>query len=67
MTEYRRLLEVAGFIAIGLEVTRRYTVADLQAESDGAGLLTALPAEAVLALDGRVTSCAITARRPAEG
>jgi hypothetical protein len=67
MTEYQRLLETAGFSEIGLEISRRYTVADLQAESDGAELLTSLPAEAVQALDGRITSCAITARRPAEG
>jgi ubiquinone/menaquinone biosynthesis C-methylase UbiE len=65
MTEYRRLLEAAGFGEVSLEVTRRYTVADLQAESEGAELLAAFPAEAVQALDGRVTSCAITARRPA--
>jgi SAM-dependent methyltransferase len=65
MTEYHRLLEAAGFSEIGLEVIRRYTVVDLQAESDGAELLTALPAEAVQALDGKITSCAITARRPA--
>jgi SAM-dependent methyltransferase len=65
MTEYRRLLETAGFNEIGLDVTRRYTVADLLAESEGAELLTSLPAEAAQALDGTITSCAITARRPA--
>jgi ubiquinone/menaquinone biosynthesis C-methylase UbiE len=65
MMEYRRLLETAGFSEVSLEITRRYTVADLRAESEGAELLATFPAEAVQALDGRVTSCAITARRPA--
>ncbi len=30
MAEYRRLLEAAGFSDVGLEVTQRYTVADLR-------------------------------------
>lgn len=63
--EYRRLLEAAGFTQVDLEVTRRYTVADLQSYADAAEQLTALPAAAVEALDGRITSCAITAVRPA--
>jgi arsenite methyltransferase len=61
--DYRALLEAAGFEAIKLEVTRRYTLADLRAE--GSEMLQGLPDEAVQALEGRVTSCAITARRPA--
>jgi len=65
MTEYRRLLEEAGFTDVGLDVTQRYTVADLQSYSEAAALLSSLPAEASAALDGKVTSCAITARRPA--
>jgi ubiquinone/menaquinone biosynthesis C-methylase UbiE len=65
MREYRTLLEAAGFERVGLEVTQRYTVADLQSYSEGAELLASFPAEAVAALDGRVTSCAITAWRPA--
>lgn len=63
MADYRRLLEAAGFEQIGLEVTRRYTLAELRAE--GSELLNGLPAEAAQALEGRVTSCAISARRPA--
>lgn len=63
MADYRRLLETAGFAQIGLEVTRRYTLAELRAE--GSELLNGLPAEAAQALEGRVTSCAISARRPA--
>ncbi len=65
MAEYRRLLEEAGFSEVGLEVTQRYTAADLQSYSESEALLATFPAEAVAALDGRVTSCAITARRPA--
>lgn len=62
-TTYRNLLEAAGFTAIELEVTRRYTIADLRLE--GAEQVAALSAEAAAALEGRVTSCAISARRPA--
>lgn len=61
--DYRTLLETAGFSEIKLEVTRRYTIADLRAE--GSEMLKGLPEDAVQALEGRVTSCAITARRPA--
>lgn len=63
MGEYRRLLEAAGFERVGLEVTRRYSVAELRAE--GSSLLAGLPDAVVQALDGKVTSCAIGARRPA--
>jgi SAM-dependent methyltransferase len=63
MGDYRRLLEAAGFERVGLEVTRRYNVAELRAE--GAEILAGLPADAVQTLDGKVTSCAITAWRPA--
>lgn len=65
MAEYRGLLEEAGFTDIGLEVTRRYTVADLQAEGEAEALLSTFPAATVAALEGKITSCAITARRPA--
>ncbi|NNJ11655.1 arsenite methyltransferase [Chloroflexales bacterium ZM16-3] len=64
MADYRRLLTASGFTDIGLAVTRRYTVDDLRAESEGTELLTSLPDAAVAALDGKITSCAITARRP---
>jgi arsenite methyltransferase len=63
MGDYRRLLEAAGFERIGLEVTRRYSAAELRAE--GAEILAGLPAEVVQTLEGKVTSCAITAWRPA--
>lgn len=63
MSEYRTLLEAAGFVQVGLEVTQRYTVADLR--DQGSEILVGLPAEVIAALDGKVTSCAITAWRPA--
>lgn len=61
-TSYRNALEQAGFTEISLDVTRRYTIADLRAE--GAEQVAALSAVAAEALEGRVTSCAITALRP---
>lgn len=61
--EYRRLLAAAGFERIDLEVTRRYTAAELRAE--GAEILAGLPAEVVPLLEGKVTSCAISAWKPA--
>jgi arsenite methyltransferase len=63
MSEYRTLLEAAGFQRVGLEVTQRYTVADLR--DQGSEMLVGLPAEALADLDGKVTSCAITAWKPA--
>jgi arsenite methyltransferase len=63
MEDYRRLLAAAGFEQIGLEVTRRYTIAELREE--GSEMLAGLPAEAVQLLEGKVTSCAITAWKPA--
>lgn len=65
MRDYRALLEAAGFGEVQLEVTRRYRVADLEGYGESEGLLASLPAEAVAALDGKVTSCAITAWKPA--
>jgi len=65
MRQYRTLLEAAGFSEIGLEVTQRYTIEDLRTyalEADSA-LAGALTSEVLQALDGRITSCAITARR----
>ena len=64
MHEYRTLLEAAGFGEVKLDVTQRYSVADLEGYGEAEGLLATLPAEAVAALDGKVTSCAITAWKP---
>ncbi|PDW04933.1 arsenite methyltransferase [Candidatus Viridilinea mediisalina] len=62
MDDYRNLLEAAGFTAVNLEVLHRYTVADLR--NEGSEMLEGLPAELLPMLEGRVTSCAISARRP---
>ncbi len=63
MNQYRALLITAGFSEIELVVTQRYGANDLRAQALAAeGLLSA---EVLQALDGKITSCAITARRPA--
>lgn len=61
--DYQRMLADAGFEAVELEVTQRYTVADLRAQ--GSEMLVGLPDEVVAMMEGRVTSCLISARRPA--
>ena len=60
--DYRLLLEDAGFEQIRLEVTRHYTLEELR--SEGSDMLQGLPTEVMLELEGRITSCAISARRP---
>jgi ubiquinone/menaquinone biosynthesis C-methylase UbiE len=61
MREYRTFLEAAGFSDINLTVTQRYSAADLRDQAlNAAGTLSDA---ALAALDGRITSCAITARR----
>jgi arsenite methyltransferase len=63
MQRYRELLEAAGFTDIDLTVTKRYDTAYLRSQAVvSAG---ALSDAALTALDGRITSCAISARRPA--
>lgn len=62
MSQYRTLLEAAGFTEIDLTVTQRYGADDLRAQAlADEGLL---PVEILQSLDGKITSCAITARRP---
>jgi N-acetylglutamate synthase-like GNAT family acetyltransferase/SAM-dependent methyltransferase len=58
-TEYRRLLEEAGFVEIEVEPTRVYTGAD------AASLVPVDSPEDVAALDGRLMSAFVRARRPA--
>jgi ubiquinone/menaquinone biosynthesis C-methylase UbiE len=61
MREYRTFLQAAGFSDIDLTVTQRYSAADLRDQAlNAAGTLSDA---ALAALDGRITSCAITARR----
>jgi SAM-dependent methyltransferase len=61
LAQYQALLAAAGFVEIALQVTQRYSAAELAryAPADH----PPLSAVALAALDERVTSCAITARR----
>ncbi|MBU6336109.1 MAG: arsenite methyltransferase [Chloroflexi bacterium] len=61
---YRELLRAAGFADIDLVITQRYASEYLRdrALSESGALSDA----ALLALDGRIASCSITARRPAD-
>ncbi|KPV54915.1 arsenite S-adenosylmethyltransferase [Kouleothrix aurantiaca] len=63
--EYRAGLAAAGFTAIDLEITRRYSVADIPASATGwtAGLDEASRAELV----GRFASTFVRATKPAPG
>lgn len=62
--EYRRLLEAAGFTGVELEVTRVYRAEDAREILEGAGLDVDALASAV---DGRMVSAFVRARRPAAG
>lgn len=62
MDQYRSLLAEAGFSDIRLTVTHRYAASDLRDQALAAG--GTLSDAALAALDGHITSCAITARRP---
>jgi SAM-dependent methyltransferase len=61
---YRRLLAEAGFVEIAIEVTRRYTFNDM-VESGAGSSLASLSAEERAALEGKVVSAFIRARKPA--
>ncbi len=59
MREYREQLAAAGFSEIGLEVTQRYAIDDLRTQAVAAE--GDLSDEVLHVLDGKITSCAITA------
>lgn len=61
---YRRLLTEAGFAAIEIEVTRRYSVQDV-AESGASASIAALTRPERDELDGKFVSAFIRARKPA--
>jgi arsenite methyltransferase len=61
---YRRLLAEAGFVDIAIEATRRYAFSDM-AESGAGATLAALSEEERAALDGKIVSAFIRARKPA--
>ena len=62
-TEYRELLGAAGFEAVELEVTRRYTVADVPQDQ----WLQKLDAGLLDDVVGRFASTFVRTRKPAEG
>lgn len=62
--EYRHILQEAGFTALEVEVTRRYSIADLAASGASASL-TALSDVERIALDGKFVSAFIRASKPA--
>jgi arsenite methyltransferase len=61
---YRQLLAEAGFTAIEVEVTRRYTLGDI-AESGARASIAALSDTERADLDGKFVSAFIRARKPA--
>jgi len=63
-TTYRSLLQEAGFVDIGIEVVRRYALADVE-QSRASDSLTALTPEERREVDGRFISAFVRARKPA--
>jgi arsenite methyltransferase len=61
--EYRRKLEAAGFVEIGLEPTRRYEFSQLEGAWAPKGV-AALSDEEKRALDGKIYSAFVRARKP---
>jgi len=60
---YRTLLQEAGFIDIEVEVTRRYSLKDIT-QSGASASIAALSAEERRAVDGRIISAFVRARKP---
>jgi arsenite methyltransferase len=60
---YRQLLQQAGFVDVQVEVTRRYSLADI-AESGASASLASLSATERQDLDGRFVSAFVRARKP---
>jgi SAM-dependent methyltransferase len=60
---YRRLLTAAGFTEIDVEVTRRYSLADIS-ESGASASLSALTVDERAEVDGKFVSAFIRARKP---
>jgi SAM-dependent methyltransferase len=63
-SDYIARLERAGFVNAGVEPTRRYTFADLEATTCVSPEVAALPADQKAALDGRVMGAFIRAEKP---
>src|SRR5579883_389713 len=61
---YRALLREAGFVDIEIEVTRRYSLDDID-QSGASGSIATLSPEERSAVDGRFVSAFVRARKPA--
>ena len=60
---YRLLLAEKGFVHIGIEVTRRYSIQDV-ADSDGASSIASLTERERAEIDGKFVSAFIRAQKP---
>jgi len=60
---YRQLLSTAGFTAIEIEVTRRYSLDDIS-ESGASATIAALSADERSQVDGKFVSAFVRARKP---
>ena len=63
---YRALLRDAGFVDIEIEVTRRYSLDDID-QSGASGSIATLSPEERSAVDGRFISAFVRARKPVQG
>ena len=63
--DYRRRLEAAGFVGVGIEPTRRYLFADLEASCCGGEAVARLSSEERADLDGRIMGAFVRGTKPA--
>lgn len=63
---YRALLREAGFVDIEIEVTRRYSLDDID-QSGASGSIATLSVEERSTVDGRFISAFVRARKPVQG
>jgi arsenite methyltransferase len=61
---YRSLLHAAGFIDVEIEVTRRYSLDEVDQSGASASVATLSPEERERAVDGRFISAFVRARKP---
>lgn len=66
VSDYIARLERAGFVSAGIEPTRRYMFADLEATTCCSPEVAALSHDEKVALDGRVMGAFIRAEKPAQ-
>lgn len=66
VSDYARRLAQAGFMDVGIEPTRRYLFADLEATTCATDAVAALPPAEKAALDGRIMGAFIRAVKPVQ-